>query len=57
MQHTEHTNRRECYEWGGWYLADDDVPQRPELSPLNSAQARRAWKQSTPTRSAQPKLN
>jgi hypothetical protein len=40
----------------GWW-PDDDVPRPPELSPLCSAQARRAWKQLTPGSSSQAQLN
>jgi hypothetical protein len=40
----------------GWW-PDDDVPRPPELSPLSSAQARRAWKQSAPGSSSQAQLN
>ena len=41
----------------GWWPVDDDIPRLPELSPLCSAQARRAWKQSTPGSSSQAQLN
>ena len=55
--YTETDNRRESWTAGGWNLSDDDVPRPPELSPLDSAQARRASKQSTPACGAQPELN
>jgi hypothetical protein len=57
VTYTETDNRRESWTAGGWNLSDDDVPRPPELSPLDSAQARRAVKQSTPAGGPQPKLN
>jgi hypothetical protein len=35
--------RREQYSWAGWSV-DDDEPKPPELDPMASAQARRAWR-------------
>jgi len=35
-------HQRERYIYGGWNIADDDTPKPPELSPLDSAQSRRA---------------
>jgi hypothetical protein len=55
--YTETDNRREQWVWGGWNVAPDDVLRPPELSPLDSAQARRAVKQSTPADRAEVKLN
>jgi len=55
--YTETDNRREQWVWGGWNVGPYDVPRPPELSPLDSAQARRASKQSTPACGAQPKLS
>jgi len=52
MNTAEAINRREAYTWGGWNLADDDTPKPPELSPLTSAQARRAWRSSAPAKQA-----
>ena len=45
MVFTETDNRRRetCN-----LAADDDTPKPPELSPLSSAQARRAWRESAP---------
>jgi len=57
MQWNEKDRGREQWATGGWNLSDDDVHRPPELSPLDSAQARRAVKQSTPAGTAQPKLN
>ncbi len=34
--------RRETMLAGGWNLTDDDLPNVPEVNPLDSAQARRA---------------
>ncbi|MEN9767011.1 MAG: hypothetical protein RLZZ32_971 [Cyanobacteriota bacterium] len=34
--------RRESWIRGGWNLTDDDVPNVPELTPIDSPQARRA---------------
>lgn len=45
MQWTEQEHRRECFIRGGWNLTDDDTPRPPELSPLASAQSRRAWRE------------
>ena len=55
--YTETDNRREQWVWGGWNVAPDDVARPPELSPLDSAQARRAVKHLAPAGGAQPKLN
>jgi len=55
--YNETDNRREAWTAGGWNLADDDVPRPPELSPLDSAQARRASKHLSPAGGAQPKLS
>jgi hypothetical protein len=55
--YNETDNRREQWVWGGWNVGPYDVPRPPELSPLDSAQARRAVKQSTPASGAQSKLN
>ena len=57
MVFTETDNRRETWTAGGWNLADDDVTRRPEPDPLASAQSRRAWRESAPAGTAQPKLN
>jgi hypothetical protein len=38
-------HQRERYIYGGWNFADDDTPKPPELSPLDSAQSRRAARQ------------
>lgn len=45
---TDSDVRRECYILGGWNLADDDIPRRPEPDPMCSAQARRAWRECSP---------
>lgn len=45
---TDSDTRRETYIHGGWNLADDDVPHRPEVDPMASAQSRRARRQSPP---------
>lgn len=45
--------RRECWTAGGWCLRDDDTPGVPDVDPMASAQARRAWRQSPPTSSTQ----
>jgi hypothetical protein len=45
----EPDHRREQWVHGGWNLADDDVPHRPEPDPMSSAQARRYWQQLPPT--------
>lgn len=53
MTWTEDDYRRECWTAGGWNLADpvdDDAPRPPELSPLASAQSRRAWREDEPVR-------
>jgi hypothetical protein len=55
--YNETDNRREQWVWGGWNVGPYDVPRPPELSPLDSAQSRRAVKQSTPAGGPQPKLN
>jgi len=55
--YTETDNRREQWVWGGWNVGPYNVPRPPELSPLDSAQARRASQQSTPAGGAQPKLS
>lgn len=44
MTAADHTDRREQWTWAGWHLMDDDTPKPPELSPLASAQSRRAWR-------------
>jgi len=44
MEWTAEQQRRECWIRGNWNLADDDEPRPPELSPLASGQARRAWR-------------
>jgi hypothetical protein len=36
--------QREQYNWAGWQVVDDDTPRPPEANPLDSAQARRAWR-------------
>ncbi len=53
MNTADTINRREAYTWGGWNLADDDTPKPPELSPLTSAQARRAWRTSASAKDLQ----
>jgi hypothetical protein len=50
-------SRRESWTAGGWNLADDDVPQRPEPDALSSAQSRRFWLQSAPADRAQRDVN
>ena len=47
MDWSEQEHRRECFVNGGWNLVDDDTPRPPELSPLASAQSRRAWREET----------
>jgi len=38
--------KREHFTYHGWAdPPDDDLPNTPELSPLDSAQHRRAWQQ------------
>jgi hypothetical protein len=38
-------HRRERFTVNGWNLGqDDDSPRPPEVSPLDSGQARRAWR-------------
>lgn len=38
-------NQRERFTVNGWNLGqDDDSPRPPEVSPLDSGQARRAWR-------------
>jgi len=39
---TQDQLRRESWIFSGWGGADDDVPTVPDLSPMSSAQARRA---------------
>jgi hypothetical protein len=39
-------HRRERYSLSGWNLTDDDLPNVPEISPLDSAQAKR-WARET----------
>jgi len=46
FSHADH--QRERYIYGGWNIADDDTPKPPEVSPLDSAQSRRAARQNTP---------
>jgi hypothetical protein len=46
--------RRDSYILGGWNLANDDIPRRPEPDPMCSAQARRAWRECEPLAQAQP---
>jgi hypothetical protein len=49
MQWNEKDRGREQWVWGGWNVGpDDDTPRPPELSPLDSAQARRAVKHLAP---------
>jgi len=48
MQHNEEQHRRDCWILSGWNLTDDDEPRPPELSPLTSAQSRRAWREGEP---------
>ena len=38
-------NRRLAYNMAGWSVPDDDLPNVPEVSPLDSAQARRWQRQ------------
>ncbi len=40
FSHADH--QRERYIFGGWNIADDDTSKPPEVSPLDSAQSRRA---------------
>ena len=51
MDWSEQEHRRESFIHGGWNLADDDTPRPPELSPLASAQSRRAWREEETARS------
>jgi hypothetical protein len=44
MEWTAEQQRRECWIRGNWNLTDDDEPRPPELSPLASGQAKRAWR-------------
>jgi hypothetical protein len=44
-QQDEQQHRRESWTVNGWNIGqDDDCPRPPELSPLDSAQSRRAWR-------------
>ena len=51
-------HRREAWIYGGWNVGvDDDAPRPPEPSPMASAQARRAWRDSCLTVHPQGQTN
>ena len=46
-----------AYNLAGWSVPDDDLPNAPtgpEPNPLDSAQSRRAWRESAPQTVASP---